>query len=185
MVACARGRSGRSSDQRCIGGPERLDQRILSDRKQTDKGGFGKSRLSCTLGFGACRRRNGNFRYNAAQCVCISKEALGQSGSGSVLSNQRAWAELLSAEDVETKHRQTSEEEQSVDVTTGSKEYTNIMEVFPAQELVLEDGTLCISVTDKQLLYLDAGRSADEIFVSVNGEPVEIPEKTRWRVHIG
>ncbi len=67
----------------------------------------------------------------------FSKEALGQSGSGSVLSNQRAWAELLSAEDVETKHRQTSEEEQSVDVTTGSKEYTNIMEVFPAQELVL------------------------------------------------
>ena len=109
----------------------------------------------------------------------FSKEALGQSGGGSVLSNQRAWAELLSAEDVETKHRQTSEEEQSVDVTTGSKEYTNIMEVFPAQELVLEDGTLCISVTDKQLLYLDAGRSADEIFVSVNGEPVEIPEKNQ------
>ena len=109
----------------------------------------------------------------------FSKEALGQSGSGSVLSNQRAWAELLSAEDVETKHRQTSEEEQSVDVTTGSKEYTNIMEVFPAQELVLEDGTLCISVTDKQLLYLDAGRSADEIFISVNGEPVEIPEKNQ------
>ena len=51
-----------------------------------------------------------------------------------------------------------------MDVTTGSKEYTNIMEVFPAQELVVEDGTLCISVTDKQLLYLDAGRSADEIF---------------------
>ena len=66
-----------------------------------------------------------------------------------------------------------------MDVTTGSKEYTNIMEVFPAQELVLEDGTLCISVTDKQLLYLDAGRSADEIFVSVNGEPVEIPEKNQ------
>lgn len=109
----------------------------------------------------------------------FSKEALGQSGSGSVLSNQRAWAELLSAEDVETKHRQTSEEEQSVDVTTGSKEYTNIMEVFPAQELVVEDGTLCISVTDKQLLYLDAGRSADEIFVSVNGEPIEIPEKNQ------
>lgn len=109
----------------------------------------------------------------------FSKEALGQSGSGSVLCNQRAWAELLSAEDVETKHRQASEEEQSVDVTTGSKEYTNIMEVFPAQELVLEDGTLCISVTDKQLLYLDAGRSADEIFVSVNGEPVEIPEKNQ------
>lgn len=108
----------------------------------------------------------------------FSKEALGQSGS-SVLSNQRAWAELLSAEDVETKHRQASEEEQSVDVTTDSKEYTNIMEVFPAQELVLEDGTLCISVTDKQLLYLDAGRSADEIFVSVNGEPVEIPEKNQ------
>ena len=108
----------------------------------------------------------------------FSKEALGQSGS-SVLSNQRAWAELLSAEDVETKHRQASEEEQGVDVTTDSKEYTNIMEVFPAQELVLEDGTLCISVTDKQLLYLDAGRSADEIFVSVNGEPVEIPEKNQ------
>ncbi len=108
----------------------------------------------------------------------FSKEALGQSGS-SVLSNQRAWAELLSAEDVETKHRQASEEEQSVDVTTDSKEYTNIMEVFQAQELVLEDGTLCISVTDKQLLYLDAGRSADEIFVSVNGEPVEIPEKNQ------
>lgn len=69
----------------------------------------------------------------------FSKEALGQSGSDSVLCNQCAWAELLSAEDVETKHRQTSEEEQSVDVTTGSKEYTNIMEVFPAQELVLED----------------------------------------------
>ena len=66
-----------------------------------------------------------------------------------------------------------------MDVTTDSKEYTNIMEVFPAQELVLEDGTLCISVTDKQLLYLDAGRSADEIFVSVNGEPVEIPEKNQ------
>lgn len=66
-----------------------------------------------------------------------------------------------------------------MDVTTGSKEYTNIMEVFPAQELVLEDGTLCISVTDKQLLYLDAGRSADEIFISVNGEPVEIPEKNQ------
>lgn len=108
----------------------------------------------------------------------FSKEALGQSGS-SVLSNQRAWAELLSAEDVETKHRQASEEEQSVDVTTGSKEDTNILEVFPAQELVLGDGTLCISVTDKQLLYLDAGRSADEIFVSVNGEPVEIPEKNQ------
>lgn len=108
----------------------------------------------------------------------FSKEAFGQSGS-SVLSNQRAWAELLSAEDVETKHRQASEEEQGVDVTTDSKEYTNIMEVFPAQELVLEDGTLYISVTDKQLLYLDAGRSADEIFVSVNGEPVEIPEKNQ------
>lgn len=108
----------------------------------------------------------------------FSKEALGQSGS-SVLSNQRAWAELLSAEGVETKHRQASEEEQGVEVTTDSKEYANIMEVFPAQELVLEDGTLCISVTDKQLLYLDAGRSADEIFVSVNGEPVEIPEKNQ------
>ena len=108
----------------------------------------------------------------------FSKEVLGQSGSG-VLSNQRAWSELLSAEDVETKHRQASEEEQGVDVTTDSKEYTNIMEVFPAQELVLEDGTLYISVTDKQLLYLDAGRSADEIFVSVNGEPVEIPEKNQ------
>ena len=84
----------------------------------------------------------------------FSKEALGQSGSGSVLSNQRAWAELLSAEDVETKHRQTSEEEQSVDVTTGSKEYTNIMEVFPAQELVVEDGTLCISVTDLSLIHI-------------------------------
>ena len=110
----------------------------------------------------------------------FSKEVLGQSGSGSsVLSNQRAWAELLSAEGVEAEHRQASEEEQSVDVTTDSKEYTNIMEIFPAQELVLEDGTLCISVTDKQLLYLDAGRSADEIFVSVNGEPVEIPEKNQ------
>lgn len=110
----------------------------------------------------------------------FSKEVLGQSGSGSsVLSNQRAWAELLSAEGVEAEHRQASEEEQSVDVTTDPKEYTNIMEVFPAQELVLEDGTLCISVTDKQLLYLDAGRSADEIFVSVNGEPVEIPEKNQ------
>ena len=108
----------------------------------------------------------------------FSKEALGQSCS-SVLSNQRAWAELLSAEDVETKHRQASDEEQGVEVTTDSKEYANIMEVFPAQELVLEDGTLCISVTDKQLLYLDAGRSADEIFVSVNGEPVEIPEKNQ------
>lgn len=108
----------------------------------------------------------------------FSKEALGQSGS-SVLSNQRAWAELLSAEGVEAEHRQASEEEQSVDVATGSKEYSNIMEVFPAQELVLEAGTLCISVTDKQLLYLDAGRSADEIFVSVNGEPVEIPEKNQ------
>lgn len=108
----------------------------------------------------------------------FSKEALGQSGS-SVLSNQRAWAELLTAEGVEAEHRQASEEEQGVDVTTDSKEYTNIMEVFPAQELVLEDGTLCISVTDKQLLYLDAGRSADEIFVSVNGEPVEIPEKNQ------
>lgn len=110
----------------------------------------------------------------------FSKEVLGQSGSGSsVLSNQRAWAELLSAEGVEAEHRQASEEEQSVDVTTDPKEYTNIMEVFPAQELVLEDGTLCISVTDKQLLYLDAGRSADEIFVSVNGEQVEIPEKNQ------
>lgn len=108
----------------------------------------------------------------------FSKEALGQSGS-SVLSNQRAWAELLSAEDVETKHRQASEKEQSVDVTTDPKEDTNILEVFPAQELVLGDGTLCISVTDKQLLYLDAGRSADEIFVSINGEPVEIPEKNQ------
>ena len=108
----------------------------------------------------------------------FSKEALGQSGS-SVLSNQRAWAELQSAEGVEAEHRQASDEEQGVDVATGSKEYSNIMEVFPAQELVLEDGTLCISVTDKQLLYLDAGRSADEIFVSVNGEPVEIPEKNQ------
>ncbi len=28
-------------------------------------------------------------------------------------------------------------------------------------------------------MYLDAGRSADEIFISVNGEPVEIPEKNQ------
>ena len=100
-----------------------------------------------------------------AMCLYSQRKLWGSRAAAAYFPISVPGQSYLSAEDVETKHRQTSEEEQSVDVTTGSKEYTNIMEVFPGSGACFGGwNTFCISVTDKQLLYLDAGRSADEIF---------------------
>ena len=103
VVACARGRSGtifRSTPHWWTGKARSADTfRPKANRQRR----FWKVSVILHPGFRCVPSAERKFPIQCcAMCFVFSKEALGQSGSGSVLSNQRAWAELLSAEDVET-----------------------------------------------------------------------------------